>query len=62
MGAIKDAPHAIGLNRTADIEKEPTEILRWGLTHFYNNYNYQSIMRFSSHRVTAHVAIGEKAK
>lgn len=62
MSVIKDAPHAIGLNRTLDNEKEPTEILRWGLTHIYNNYNYQSIMRFSSRRVTSHVAIGENSK
>ena len=51
--------HAIGLNRTADTEKEPTEILRWGLTHVYNNSDYQSIMRFSSERKTRHVAKGE---
>jgi len=51
--------HAIGLNRTADVEKEPTEILRWGLTHVYNNGDYQSIMRFSSERKTTHVAKGE---
>ncbi|MGM8362069.1 glycoside hydrolase family 117 protein [Flavobacterium sp. ARAG 55.4] len=62
MASIKDAPHAIGLNRTADNEKEPTEILRWGLTHIYNNWNYQSIMRFSSERKTTHVAVGEKSK
>ncbi|WP_414458249.1 glycoside hydrolase family 117 protein [Flavobacterium sp. NG2] len=59
--SIKDAPHAIGLNRTADNEKEPTETLRWGLTHIYNNWNYQSIMRFSSERKTTHVAVGEKS-
>ncbi len=52
--------HAIGLNRTADTEKEPTEILRWGLTHVYNSGDYQSIMRFSSKRKTSHVAKGEK--
>ncbi|MBT2160891.1 family 43 glycosylhydrolase [Zobellia sp. KMM 6746] len=52
--------HAIGLNRTADVEKEPTEILRWGLTHIYNNGDYQSIMRFSSERKTRHVAKGVK--
>ncbi len=51
--------HAIGLNRTADVEKEPTEILRWGLTHVYNNSDYQSIMRFSSERKTSHTAKGE---
>ncbi|WPR73378.1 glycoside hydrolase family 117 protein [Algoriphagus sp. NG3] len=59
MASIKGAPHAIGLNRTADTEKEPTEILRWGLSHIYNSYDYQSIMRFSSRRVTTHKAKGE---
>tara|TARA_R110002072_G_scaffold81897_1_gene187220 strand:+ start:94413 stop:95591 length:1179 start_codon:yes stop_codon:yes gene_type:complete len=59
MSSIKGAPHAIGLNRTADTEKEPTEILRWGLSHIYNNSDYQSIMRFSSRRVTTHKAKGE---
>lgn len=54
--------HAIGLNRTANTEKEPTEILRWGLTHVYNNGDYQSIMRFSSERKTRHVAKGVKSK
>ncbi len=54
--------HAIGLNRTADTEKEPTEILHWGLTHVYNNGDYQSIMRFSSERKTRHVAKGVKEK
>lgn len=52
--------HAIGLNRTADAEKEPTEVLRWGLTHVYNTGDYQSIMRFSSERKTRHVAKGVK--
>jgi len=51
--------HAIGLDRTADAEKEPTEVLRWGLTHVYNTGDYQSIMRFSSKRKTRHVAKGE---
>lgn len=59
MASIKDAPHAIGLNRTADNEKEPTEILKWGLTHIYNNSDYQSIMRFSSRRIIKHTAKGE---
>ncbi|CDF79872.1 36-anhydro-alpha-L-galactosidase (GH117) [Formosa agariphila KMM 3901] len=54
--------HAIGLNRTADVEKEPTEILRWGLSHIYNSYDYQSIMRFESRRKTTHVAKGESSK
>ncbi len=51
MASIKWAPPAIGLNRSADNEKEPTGILRWGLTHQLNNRNYQSIKRFSSRRV-----------
>ncbi|WP_286174499.1 glycosyl hydrolase [Cytophaga sp. FL35] len=60
--SIKDAAHAIGLNRAADVEKEPTEILRWGLTHIYNNGDEQSIMRFSSRRRTVHAAKGESKK
>ncbi|SFB02321.1 glycoside hydrolase family 117 protein [Algoriphagus aquimarinus] len=59
MSSIKGAPHAIGLNRYADTEKEPTEILRWGLSHIYNNSDYQSIMRFSSRKITSHKAKGE---
>jgi hypothetical protein len=59
MSSIKGAPHAIGLNRSADSEKEPTEILRWGLSHIYNNSDYQSIMRFTSARRTSHKAKGE---
>ena len=51
--------HAIGLNRTADNEKEPTEILRWGLSHMYNSWDYQSIMSFTSERKTQHRAKGE---
>lgn len=62
MSSIKDAPHAIGLNRSADNEKEPTEILRWGLTHIYNNGDEQSIMRFTSRRRTSHTAKGEASK
>lgn len=58
---IKSAPHAIGLNRTADNEKEPTEILRWGLTHQYRTWNYQHIRRFSSRTVRHHTAPGEEA-
>jgi len=60
MSSIKGAAHAIGLNRTADNEKEPTEILRGGLTHVYNNYDEQSIMRFTSKRRTIHKAKGVK--
>lgn len=62
MSVIKDAPHAIGLNRSADNEEEPTEILRWGLSHIYNNYDEQSIMRFTSGRRTSHTARGESAE
>ncbi|WP_139955899.1 glycoside hydrolase family 117 protein [Flavicella sediminum] len=55
---VKGAPHAIGLNRTADNEKEPTEILRWGLTHEYKNYNYQYIRGFKTSRMQYHTAKG----
>ena len=50
VSSIKDAPHAIGLNRSAANDMEPTGILRWGLTHIYNNHDEQSIMRFTSRR------------
>nr|WP_041632916.1 family 43 glycosylhydrolase [Maribacter sp. HTCC2170] len=62
MAVIKGAPHAIGLNRNVDNGKNPTEVLRWGLSHVYNNSDYQSIMRFSSQLKTVHTAKGEKAK
>jgi hypothetical protein len=62
MSVIKDAPHAIGLNRSADNEKEPTEILRWGLTHEYRTWNYQHIRRFTSATKKEHVARGAKGK
>ena len=62
MSSIKGAPHAIGLNRSADNEKEPTEILRWGLTHKYITSDYQAILRFSSQRKTSHVAKGANTK
>lgn len=63
MSVLKSVDaHAIGLNRDADTEKEPTEILRWGLTHVYNTWDYQSIMRFSSKRRTMHVAKGAASK
>ncbi|NIJ45863.1 hypothetical protein FHR24_002334 [Wenyingzhuangia heitensis] len=55
---VKGAPHAIGLNRTADNEKEPTEILRWGLTHEYKNYDYQYIRGFRTERMKHHTAKG----
>ena len=57
---IKGAPHAIGLNRSAENEKEPTEILRWGLTHEYKNKDYQYIRRFTTWRKTRHKAAGVK--
>lgn len=56
---VKGAPHAIGLNRTADTEKEPTEILRWGLTHEYVSYDYQCIKGFTTERMQKHTAKGE---
>ena len=62
MAVVPGAPHAIGLNRSADNDKEPTEILRWGLTHIYNNSNYQSIMRFKTWTKQTHTAVGESAK
>ncbi len=62
MSVIKDAPHAIGLNRSTDNEKEPTEILRWGLTHEYKTWHYQQIRRFSSRRILNHTAVGESAE
>ncbi|MGQ1910033.1 glycoside hydrolase family 117 protein [Marinifilum sp. RC60d5] len=61
MSSIPGAPHAIGLNRTADNEKEPTEILRWGLTHEYYTYDYQAIRRFTSATKKVHTAASDKA-
>lgn len=55
---IKGAPHAIGINRTLDHEKEPTEALRWGLTHQYRNSDYQYIRGFKTQRKTTHTAKG----
>ena len=62
MSVVKGAPHAIGLNRTADNEKEPTEVLRWGLTHQYKNSDYQYIRRFETWRIIRHTAKGVKIK
>ncbi len=62
MAVIPGAPHAIGLNRTADADKEPSEIMKWGLTHHYNNYNYQTIRRFEGWNKTTHAAKGESKK
>jgi len=57
---IKGAPHAIGLNRSLDSEKEPLAALEWGLTHEYKNSNYQYIRRFEGYNRTSHLAKGEK--
>ncbi len=56
---IKDAPHAIGLNRSLEVDKEPWAAFEWGLTHQYMNDDYQYIRRFHGRRVTTHVAKGE---
>ncbi len=54
-------PHAIGLNRTlVSTEDDPTKILEWGLSHMYNNWHEQSIMRFDSYMKKSHVARGAK--
>lgn len=60
MASIKGAPHAIGLNRELTSDEDPVQIMQWGLTHHYNNWNYQSIMRFDSRKIKEHKAIGEK--
>jgi hypothetical protein len=58
---IKGTPHAIGLNRSLDTEKEPFAALEWGLTHEYKTWNYQYIRRFQGKRVASHVAKGAKS-
>ena len=55
---IKGAPHAIGLNRSAEGDAEPTGVLDWGLTHEYKTGDYQYIRGFRSLRVEQHVAKG----
>ena len=50
MGAIKGAPHAIGLSRELPSEEDPVAIMKWGLTHIYNNWHEQSILRFDSRK------------
>ncbi|MGQ1784779.1 glycoside hydrolase family 117 protein [Saccharicrinis sp. GN24d3] len=62
QSSIKGAPHAIGLNRAADNEKDPTEVLRWGLTHEYRTYDWQYIRGFRSRKVKNHTAIGEEGE
>ena len=56
---IKGAPHAIGLNRSLDTEKEPAAALEWGLTHQYKTYDWQYIRRFSGKRKRIVQAKGE---
>lgn len=46
MGAVKGTPKAVGLNRTADHQKAPLEILRWGLTHEFRSRDDQYIRGF----------------
>ena len=58
QSVIKGAPHAIGLNRSLDTEKEPLAVFAWGLTHQYKNSDYQYIRRFAGKRRTRHVAKG----
>lgn len=60
MSVIKGAPHAIGLNRSLDTEKEPFAGLEWGLTHQYKNDDYQYIRRFQGKHIDTHVAKGEQ--
>lgn len=59
MSSIHQAPHAIGLDRTVDNEKEPTAIMRQGLTHEYKTYDWQYIRGFRSWVKSSHTAKGE---
>jgi len=60
LAVIKGAPHAIGLNRSLkDADSIPFAVFEWGLTHQYENFDYQYIRRFSGKRKTTHVARGE---
>jgi len=58
MSVIKGAPHAIGLNRSHNIEDTPLSSLEWGLTHRYASGDWQYIRRFEGKRRTSHVAKG----
>ena len=62
MSVIKGAPHAIGLNRSLSVDKEPFAAFEWGLTHQYMNDDYQYIRRFHGKRVSTHIAKGESSK
>lgn len=57
--SIPGAPHAIGLVRSSDTNEYPLVALKWGLTHTYNSYDYQSIIRFEAYHPTHHAAKGE---
>ncbi|MGJ8682205.1 glycoside hydrolase family 117 protein [Paraglaciecola sp.] len=46
LANIKSAPHAMGLLRKNDNSKQPFKIFDWGLTHKYQNKDYQYIQRF----------------
>ena len=60
---IKGAPHSIGLNRSIEnADSEPFAVFEWGLTHKYENSDYQYIQRFSGKRRTRHVAKGADHK
>nr|WP_268820419.1 family 43 glycosylhydrolase [Paraglaciecola sp. G1-23] len=46
LAHIKSAPNAMGLLRTNDHSQQPFKIFDWGLTHKYQNKDYQYIQRF----------------
>ncbi|MEM6641818.1 MAG: glycosyl hydrolase [Bacteroidota bacterium] len=59
IASIPAPPHAIGLNRTGEVDPEvPFEIFEWGLTHRYMTYDYQHIRRFEGKRKAVHTAKG----
>ncbi|GLR18212.1 glycoside hydrolase family 117 protein [Portibacter lacus] len=60
--SIKGAPHAIGLNRGLTSDDDPVGIMDWGLSHVYNNGDYQSITRFDSRKIKRHVAKGASSE
>ena len=45
---IKSGPHAVGLIRSLDTDKNPLEGIRWGLCHEYKG-DWQYIRRFESY-------------
>ncbi|MEM6770745.1 MAG: hypothetical protein AAF597_09200, partial [Bacteroidota bacterium] len=56
---VKGAPHAIGLNRDLCPDDSPFAALAWGLTHRYQNDDYQYIRGFRGQHIGRHVAKGE---